>query len=192
MLEEDDGLQTSLRRAAAAKLGAPLESAMPAEDVAWSRTGESAMVRALREAKEQLAQRKAAVGEDAALAELDASIRSDGRAAASPLLRARPKLWLLDRDGCINEDVGAPGVLRTDALRLIPGAAGAVRRLRLSGKVAIVTNQSARGKGLLSAADLAAIHEELRHQLAKTARGGRVGREQWDALYVCEEEAKDW
>ena len=110
---------------------------------------------ALRQAKERLAERKAAVGAEAALSELDASIRGEAAGvAARGILSARPKLWLLDRDGCINEDVGAPGVVCASDLRLIPGAAGAVRRLRLSAKVAIVTNQSARGKGLLSAEEL--------------------------------------
>ena len=112
-------------------------------------------------------------------------------ADALPLpTRALPtgtRLFLLDRDGCINRDVGAPGVVDVANLSLIPGSAGAVRRLRLSGPVAIVTNQSCRGKGLLSAEQLDEIHSQLRHLLAKTARGGRVGYEQWDALYICED-----
>ena len=99
----------------------------------------------------------------------------------------QPKLWLLDRDGCINQDVGAPGVVRVDDLALIPGSAGAIRRLRLMGPVAIVTNQSCRGLGLLSTEGLQAIHEKLRHLLATTARGGRASREQWDAMYICED-----
>ena len=104
----------------------------------------------------------------------------------SGLPPTRPMLWLLDRDGCINEDVGAPGVVSIGDLRLIPGSAGAVRRLRLAGPVCIVTNQSCRGLGLLSADALDEIHERLRHLLATTARGGRTGRSQWDSLYVCE------
>lgn len=181
-------LQSSLKRAAVKNLGTSIESAMVPEDLAWYRAGSNSMAAALQEAKERLTKRKAEVGGEAALRELDRSIRdTEARAAARPLLKARPRLWLLDRDGCINEDIGAPGVLHTADLRLIPGSAGALRRLRLSGKVAVVTNQSARGKGLLSAADLDAVHEELRHQLAKTARGGRSGHEQWDALYVCED-----
>ena len=161
---------------------------MKPEDVAWSRSGASAMEAAIQAGKQQLAKRKTEIGDEAAVAELEASIRAgEARTTASALLKARPKLWLLDRDGCINEDVGSPGVVCAADLRLIPGSAGAVRRLRLSGKVAIVTNQSARGKGLLTAAELDAIHEALRHQLATTARGGHAGREQWDALYVCED-----
>lgn len=188
MMCDQRELQSLLKKAAAEKLGASVESNLRPEDLSRLNAGSQSMVDALRQAKEKLQARKAEVGEEAALAELDASIRSDGRAAtARALLKARPRLWLLDRDGCINEDVGAPGVVRVADLRLLPGSAGAVRRLRLTGKVAIVTNQSARGKGLLSAAELDAIHEELRHQLATTARGGLVGRDQWDALYVCEE-----
>jgi len=99
----------------------------------------------------------------------------------------QPKLWLLDRDGCINQDVGAPGVVRVDDLALIPGSAGAIRRLRLLGPVAIVTNQSCRGLGLLSTEGLQDIHKQLRHLLATTARGGRASREQWDAMYICED-----
>ena len=106
---------------------------------------------------------------------------------AGRVLLTRPKLWLLDRDGCLNIDVGAPGVVRLDQLQLLPGSAGALRRLRLAGPVAIITNQSGRGRGLLTAEGLEAIHERLRHLVATTARGGRVGREQWDGLYVCED-----
>lgn len=186
--DDDGSLQSALKKAAAQKLGRPLEAAVSAEDVLVYQTKAKTFADAMRESKENLARRKEEIGEAAALEELDDAIRAEGRAASKPnVLKARPKLWLLDRDGCINEDVGAPGVVRTDDLRIIPGSAGALRRLRLSGKVAIITNQSCRGKGLVSAAELDDIHEELRHLLAKTARGGRVGRDQWDALYVCED-----
>ena len=48
---------------------------------------------------------------------------------------------LLDRDGTINEEVGY--VLRPDELRLLPGAAAAVRELRELGLgLVVVTNQS--------------------------------------------------
>lgn len=189
--EQSSSLNDALKKAAAQKLGVSMEDAMKPEDVARYRAGASAMEKALREAKERLAVRKSEVGEEAALEELDAYIRGAGREEAPPVgLTVRPKLFLLDRDGCLNQDVGAPGVVRVADLRLIPGSAGALRRLRLAGKVAIVTNQSARGKGLLSAAELDAIHEELRHQIARTARGGLAGKEQWDGLYVCEDAAR--
>ena len=154
---EDRSLQASLKRAAAAKLGASIESMMPLADRAWSSAGSSKMAAALQEGRERLAERKAEVGDEAALAELQVSIRAadaeaEARAAASALLRGRPRLWLVGRDGVINEEVGAPGVLEAEELRLIPGSAGAVRRLRPSGKVAIISKPSTRGKGPLGAA----------------------------------------
>ncbi|EOD12243.1 hypothetical protein EMIHUDRAFT_247557 [Emiliania huxleyi CCMP1516] len=101
-------------------------------------------------------------------------------------LAVRPKLWLLDRDGCINADVGSPGVVRREDLHLIPGSAGAITRLRLFAPVAVVTNQSARGKGLLSAAGLDEIHERLRHLIASASRGGLASEDgsRWDGLYA--------
>jgi len=48
---------------------------------------------------------------------------------------------LLDRDGTINEEAGY--VLHPDQLRLIPGAASALRELREVGLgLVVVTNQS--------------------------------------------------
>jgi D-glycero-D-manno-heptose 1,7-bisphosphate phosphatase len=71
---------------------------------------------------------------------------------------------LLDRDGTINEEIGY--VLRPDELRLIPGAAGAIRDLRaLDLGVVVVTNQSPVGRGWITEAELAAIHDHLRELL---------------------------
>jgi D-glycero-D-manno-heptose 1,7-bisphosphate phosphatase len=71
---------------------------------------------------------------------------------------------LLDRDGTINEEIGY--VLRPDELRLIPGAADAIRDLRaLDLGVVVVTNQSPVGRGWITEADLAAIHDHLRELL---------------------------
>jgi D-glycero-D-manno-heptose 1,7-bisphosphate phosphatase len=82
------------------------------------------------------------------------------------------RLVLTDRDGVLNED-RPEGVTRPDALRLIPGAADAVRRLNEAGiPVACVTNQSAVGRGLISAGELEAIHAKLTAELA--AKGARL------------------
>jgi D-glycero-D-manno-heptose 1,7-bisphosphate phosphatase len=71
---------------------------------------------------------------------------------------------LLDRDGTINEEVGY--VLSPDELRLIPGAADAIRRLReLDLGVLVVTNQSPVGRGWMTEAELEAVHERLRELL---------------------------
>jgi histidinol-phosphate phosphatase family protein len=71
----------------------------------------------------------------------------------------------LDRDGTLVELVHH----LTDPadLRLIPGAGAAVARLGAAGyPVVLVTNQSVIGRGLLDAAGLEAVHDELRSQLA--------------------------
>jgi D-glycero-D-manno-heptose 1,7-bisphosphate phosphatase len=72
---------------------------------------------------------------------------------------------LLDRDGTINEEVGHlsdPG-----ELRLIPGSADAIGRLRDLGLgVVVVTNQANVGRGLLSPVELEGIHTRLTEVLA--------------------------
>mmetsp|Transcript_24077 Transcript_24077/g.72250 ORF Transcript_24077/g.72250 Transcript_24077/m.72250 type:complete len:387 (-) Transcript_24077:18-1178(-) len=74
-----------------------------------------------------------------------------------------PWTVLLDRDGVINRDVGSPGVVALEDFELLPGVAEAVRAAKARGcRVAVVTNQSARRKGLLSARVLDEIHGALR------------------------------
>jgi len=72
---------------------------------------------------------------------------------------------LLDRDGTI---VFERGYIRDpDEIELLPGAAAALRRLAKSGlALAVVTNQSAVGRGLLTEERLAEIHQRLRDLLA--------------------------
>jgi D-glycero-D-manno-heptose 1,7-bisphosphate phosphatase len=74
----------------------------------------------------------------------------------------------LDRDGTINESpsegeyVTSPG-----AIRPIPGAAEAIRMLNEHpAKVVVVTNQRGIALGKMTEADLEAIHERLRAELA--------------------------
>ncbi|KAK3268074.1 hypothetical protein CYMTET_23402, partial [Cymbomonas tetramitiformis] len=72
-----------------------------------------------------------------------------------------PLLVLLDRDGVINHDLGT-WVKRPEDLELMPGAAAAVASLNAAGHhVAVVTNQSCVGRGLISTADLEKIHNRL-------------------------------
>lgn len=78
----------------------------------------------------------------------------------------RPWVVLLDRDGVLNEDVGSPGVVREDQFSLLPGVAEAVKALKAEGHAcAVVTNQNARRKGLLSAATLDTVHASLRRDV---------------------------
>jgi len=87
-------------------------------------------------------------------------------------------LALLDRDGVINVD-RPDSVKIPDELILLPGAADAVARLNAAGwQVAVITNQSVVGRGIISEAALAAIHTRLRTLLA--AEGARL-----DAIYYC-------
>jgi len=89
----------------------------------------------------------------------------------------RPSAVFLDRDGVVIRDVG---YLRSAAgIRLLPGAARAIRRLNHAGiPVVIVTNQSAVARGWLSLQALDAIHAELKRRLARS--GARL-----DAIYFC-------
>jgi D-glycero-D-manno-heptose 1,7-bisphosphate phosphatase len=71
------------------------------------------------------------------------------------------RLVLADRDGVLNEDRPL-GVRSPGEIALIPGAAKGLRRLNLAGiPVALVTNQSAVGRGLMSPAELEAIQDRL-------------------------------
>lgn len=82
-----------------------------------------------------------------------------------------------DRDGTLNEDVG---YLRTpDELRLLPGAAEAVRLVNERRILTcVISNQSGVARGLLSEADLAAIHRRLEEALA--GHGAHL-----DRIYYC-------
>jgi D-glycero-D-manno-heptose 1,7-bisphosphate phosphatase len=87
-------------------------------------------------------------------------------------------LVLLDRDGVLNED-RPDHVLNPGQLVMIPGAAAAVARLNAAGHlVAICTNQSCVGRGMIAPAMLDRIHDRLRDELARA--GGRV-----DLLLAC-------
>lgn len=77
-----------------------------------------------------------------------------------------PRVVLLDRDGTINEEVGY--VLAPRDLRLIDGAAAAIRELRELGLgIVVVTNQSPVARGWITEEQLDAIHERLRALLAE-------------------------
>lgn len=89
--------------------------------------------------------------------------------------------WVfLDRDGTLNTKL-SPGqyVVHPDQLELLPGAAGAVASLNRAGLLTcLVTNQRGVALGLMSGADLDAVHERLTALLA--AEGGHL-----DAIYAC-------
>ena len=92
-------------------------------------------------------------------------------------LRSGRRAAFLDRDGTLVEDVHY--LARPEQLRLLPGAADAVRALNEADVLAIVvTNQSGIARGYLSAADYEAVERALDGMLRDA--GGRL-----DASYHC-------
>lgn len=83
----------------------------------------------------------------------------------------------LDRDGTIVED---PGFLHEpEKVKLLPGAAEAIRRLNEAGyRVIIVTNQSGIARGRYTTTDYEAVQRRLGELLA--AKGARI-----DGAYFC-------
>ena len=83
----------------------------------------------------------------------------------------------LDRDGVLIEDSGYPHL--DEHLRLIPGAAAAVKRLNdLGYRTVIVTNQSGVARGLFDEDRMHAFNALLLKRLAD--EGARI-----DAVYAC-------
>jgi len=83
----------------------------------------------------------------------------------------------LDRDGVLNDEIGL--VSKPEDLRLLPGSAAAVRRLKDAGAVVVVvTNQPVVARGLVTEDGLRAIHRRLEELLA--AQGAVL-----DAIYYC-------
>jgi len=80
--------------------------------------------------------------------------------------RSQPRATaFLDRDGTLNEHVGL--VYAPAQLRLIPGAAPAVRLLNQAGvRVVLTTNQPVLARGLCDATELEGIHAQLERLLA--------------------------
>lgn len=89
-------------------------------------------------------------------------------------------LVLLDRDGTLNVD-RTDFVKTPDELVMLPGAAMAVARLNAARiPVALVTNQSVIGRGIIAPAMLERIHGRLQEALAQA--GARL-----DAILVATE-----
>ncbi len=84
---------------------------------------------------------------------------------------------LLDRDGTLIRNVGH--LSRLEQVELLPRVAEAIRLLCERGlKVAVITNQSAVGRGLLTEEELRCVHRELAGRLA--AAGARL-----DGFFYC-------
>ncbi len=84
----------------------------------------------------------------------------------------------LDRDGVINHDPG-DYVYRLEEFQFLDGAPQAIAHLgKIFGRVIIITNQRAVGKGLMTEAELNRIHTYLAEEVKKA--GGHL-----DAIFAC-------
>jgi D-sedoheptulose 7-phosphate isomerase len=87
---------------------------------------------------------------------------------------------ILDRDGVLNVEAPGHGYVRSASdLRWIPGALEGMVMLRRAGvRLSIATNQSGIGRGLVTTADVEAVHERLRQDVVLA--GGSI-----DAIFYC-------
>ena len=93
------------------------------------------------------------------------------------------KMIFLDRDGVINKDPGGwtdhGYVTKPDDFKFIPGAAEAIKRLKVDGyKIYIISNQAGISKGYFTKADLDKVNEHILSEVRKA--GGDI-----DAFYYC-------
>ena len=89
------------------------------------------------------------------------------------------RIAFLDRDGVINQYLPGEYVRTPDELVILPGVVDAIKALKNAGwQVAMVTNQQGIGKGLMTPADLDAVHAKL--YAALDAIDARI-----DAVRVC-------
>jgi histidinol-phosphate phosphatase family protein len=92
--------------------------------------------------------------------------------------RLRPAIFF-DCDGVLNAEPGGPGIVHPDEVKLIAGAAHAVRRAREAGLLTVaVTNRPQVARGLVTFAELDQILGRLEALLA--AEGGVL-----DRIYFC-------
>ncbi len=87
------------------------------------------------------------------------------------------KVVFLDRDGTINEEVHY--LYKPEDLRLLPGAAEAIRMLKEAGfSLIVITNQAGVARGYYTCRDVEILHEHLNGLLKK--EGGSI-----DGFYYC-------
>ena len=93
------------------------------------------------------------------------------------------KAAFLDRDGVINrKPPEGQYVTRWEDMRFLPGVADALAQLNKAGfRVIVASNQRCVAKGLVTAADVDALHQRMCSELA--AAGAVV-----DAVYYCPHE----
>lgn len=90
----------------------------------------------------------------------------------SHILREKPPLVILDRDGVINQD-SLHYIKSPDEFITLPGSCEAIARLTQAGiLVAVATNQSGIARGYYTEAQLQAIHEKMKDSVKSV--GGSI------------------
>ncbi|HVC56963.1 MAG TPA: HAD-IIIA family hydrolase [Stellaceae bacterium] len=99
--------------------------------------------------------------------------------ATEAFMRREPSV-ILDRDGVLNRKPQQAQYVRNwSEWEWCPGSLEALRLLCRAGyRTIIASNQPGVGRGLMSAADLEALHGRMQHEIAQA--GGRV-----EAIYCC-------
>ena len=83
----------------------------------------------------------------------------------------------LDRDGTLNVDRSY--LTKPEQMQVLPGVGAALKQLRSAGfACVVVTNQSAIGRGMMTAQELDAVHAEMHRQLDAVQAS-------LDGLYYC-------
>jgi len=87
---------------------------------------------------------------------------------------------ILDRDGVLNHEASGGGYIqRPEDFTWLPGALEALRLMREAGLyLSVATNQSGVGRGIMSLAQLEAVHERMK---ADAAQHGAT----LDAIFFC-------
>src|SRR3569833_480692 len=100
--------------------------------------------------------------------------------ARQPEISLRCRHVILDRDGVLNYEARGGGYIREpEEFWWLPGALEALASLRRAGVyISVATNQSGVGRGLMTLAQLEAIHERMRSDAAR--EGGAM-----DAVFFC-------
>jgi D-glycero-D-manno-heptose 1,7-bisphosphate phosphatase len=100
--------------------------------------------------------------------------------AATHAITMTYKHVILDRDGVLNQEAPDSGYVREPAeFRWLPGALEALASLRRAGlHITVATNQSGVGRGLMSLAQLTAVHDRM---LTEAAGSGAT----LDAVLFC-------
>jgi histidinol-phosphate phosphatase family protein len=112
------------------------------------------------------------------------SIGSPDRLSATESFFRREPTIVLDRDGVLNRKPPRAQYVRSwSDWEWIPGSLDALRLLREANyRVIIASNQPGVSRGVMSEADLEAVHRRMKEEVAQA--GGRI-----DAIYCCRH---DW